>query len=175
MTQKELTKILESHRRWIYSAGKEGARADLTGADLTGANLRKVNLYGAILYKANLRDADLRGANLAVANLRKADLAGADLRGADLCEAYLRKADLYGAINILSLGPIGSRGDFLYAVNHGDKIMIKTGCFWGYLEEFAKKVQEKHGDNPHGKAYASAIAHIKVFAAAYWGYNNKDK
>ena len=83
MTQAELSKILEKHRKWL--AGEAGVqRADLRGADLRYANLRYANLSGA-----NLRGADLRGADLRYANLSGANLSGANLRGADLCGADL--------------------------------------------------------------------------------------
>jgi hypothetical protein len=49
MDQKELNKILESHKAWLNGDG--GERANLWGANLERANLRG----------ANLRDADLRG------------------------------------------------------------------------------------------------------------------
>lgn len=57
MDAEELSKVLESHQRWLN--GKEGgARADLTGvdlheADLTHANLRDAKLIGADLIDAN--------------------------------------------------------------------------------------------------------------------------
>ena len=91
MDQKELDKILELHKMWLWGDAN-GKRADLYGADLRGANLRGADLSGA-----NLRGADLRGANLRDANLRGADLYGADLRGADLSGADLSGADLSGA------------------------------------------------------------------------------
>ena len=83
MDQKELDKILELHKMWLWGDAN-GKRADLYGADLRGANLRDANLRDADLRGANLRGANLRGANLRGANLRDADLYGADLYGADL-------------------------------------------------------------------------------------------
>ncbi|HAF1610265.1 TPA: pentapeptide repeat-containing protein [Salmonella enterica] len=102
MNQSELAKILELHKVWISSFGKEGSKADLCGANLRDAYLRDAYLYGANLYGANLRGADLRGAYLYGADLCDANLYGADLRGAYLCsanlrDAYLRDANLYGA------------------------------------------------------------------------------
>ena len=73
MDQKELDKILELHKMWIWGDAN-GKRANLRGA-----NLRDADLHGA-----NLRDADLRGADLRDADLHGANLRGADLRGADL-------------------------------------------------------------------------------------------
>ena len=102
ITKEELKTILEQHKLWLDSNGKEGkcadlTRADLTGADLSGANLRCAYLTGADLYGANLRCTDLTGVNLANTDLRRAALTGADLSGAALTCANLSGATLYGA------------------------------------------------------------------------------
>jgi len=102
---KEITQILEDHKKWLKESGGSRANlreANLWGANLWGANLReadlwRANLRGANLGRANLREADLWGANLRGANLREADLWGANLRGANLRGANLREADLWGA------------------------------------------------------------------------------
>jgi len=57
MNKKELTKILNDHKKWLNDDG--GTRADLTGAVLTGAVLTD-----AVLTRAVLTDADLTGADL---------------------------------------------------------------------------------------------------------------
>ena len=95
MTQNEIDRILENHKKWLNADG--GSRANLGGTNLRGANLGGTNLRGADLWAAELRGANLRGANLRDANLRVADLRGADLRGADLRGADLWGADLWGA------------------------------------------------------------------------------
>lgn len=59
MEQEKLSKILQAHKKWLDSNGKEGVRANLSDADLSDADLR-----GANLRDADLRDADLRGANM---------------------------------------------------------------------------------------------------------------
>jgi hypothetical protein len=167
--------------------------ADLHGADLHGANLRGADLYGANLSGANLSGANLHGANLSWANLRGADLSGANLRGANLSGANLHGANLswanlYGAdlsganlrgandekiatlvesgLAYFSMGPIGSRAGVLQAFNTDKGIFIQTGCFGPKpLDEFAVAVKEIHGDNQHGRAYASAIEVIKLVFA----------
>jgi hypothetical protein len=88
---KQLSEILELHKKWIFSA-EGGQRADLQGAYLRGAYLQGADLQGAYLRGAYLQGADLQGAYLQGAYLRGADLQGADLQG-----AYLRGADLQGA------------------------------------------------------------------------------
>ena len=92
MPPEKLREILEAHRKWVESEGKEGQEANLRGAKLRGANLS-----GAYLIKADLPGADLSGANLSGAYLFKADLTGAKLPGANLSGAHLQGADLGAA------------------------------------------------------------------------------
>ncbi len=77
VSPEELAKILEAHRKWVESEGKEGERADLREANLQEADLREVNLQKADLFAANLQRADLREANLQGAYLYWANLRGA--------------------------------------------------------------------------------------------------
>ncbi len=58
MPDEELGKILEAHRKWVESEGKEGKRANLSGAILRGADLSEVDLREANLQKANLSGAE---------------------------------------------------------------------------------------------------------------------
>jgi uncharacterized protein YjbI with pentapeptide repeats len=97
IARKDLDRTLADHKQWLTTAGKEGQRADLTGADLTGANLNGTNLSRADLHKANVSRADLSGSDLSRANLGDANLSGADLSGAYLFDADLSRADLKDA------------------------------------------------------------------------------
>ena len=160
--------------------------ADLTASDLHGANLHSADLYDANLTNAdlgyaNLRCADLRNANLtnadlACADLGYANLADADLTGANLAGANLRDVDLHatnlgganlrlaelGSTQVLQIGPIGSRGDYLVAklFNEGET-EIMTGCFIGTLSEFRHDVLSTHADgSKYRKQYLSAIGVI---------------
>ena len=164
---------LSEIRNTEFAAAKKQSEADLSEADLRGANLIRTNLSEANLSEADLSEADLSGADLRGADLIRTDLSGADLReanlyGVDLSEANLYKADLRGAKNIVTFGPIGSRGDFTYAVRHTDCIMVKCGCFWGDFEHWQAKCRAIHKDTPHGRAYAAAAEFIRAYAAAYW-------
>lgn len=103
----------------------EGDMSALQGADLQGAYLRGANLQGAYLRGAYLQEADLRGANLLGANLQGANLPGANLQGAK---------------NILQFGPVASSGRIVYAVNHGDGVYIKAGCYWGTTQELREHI-----------------------------------
>ena len=99
ITEEDLKRILNEHRKWVESKGKAGRKADLSGANLGGADLREANLSGARLGGADLSEADLVGADLSDADLIAASLSGANLSvarlgGADLSEAALSTADL---------------------------------------------------------------------------------
>ena len=83
ITEEELKEILEQHRLWLNSNGKEGKCTNLTNVNLSGADLRRADLIGADLRRANLRRADLRGA----------DLRGANLIGANLTDTILDKKE----------------------------------------------------------------------------------
>ena len=90
---KDLSAILERHKRWLETKGSAGEKAVLRGWDLSGENL-----HGKALDQADLSQADLREANLQSASLRGTYLAGADLSGAKLQEANLADAKLRDAI-----------------------------------------------------------------------------
>ncbi len=97
VTAEQLKQILEAHRKWGESVGKEGERANLqgaylSGANLQGANLRLANLQEANLWRAQLQEANLDRANLDGANLRSANLRNADLRGAQGLTAFKVRA-----------------------------------------------------------------------------------
>ena len=148
--------------------------ANLRDANLIGANLIGANLGGADLRGANLRDADLIGANLIGANLIDANLIGADLRGANLISANLREADLgdkklIGRRPVLTIGPIGSRGDYLVAYMTDGGVLLKTGCFSGSTDEFRVALENQHGENVHAQEYTAALelveCHERLWAA----------
>ena len=159
-------------RTALEAATKRGAY--LRGADLGGANLRGANLGGAYLRGVDLRRANLDGAYLGGAYLRGADLGGAYLRGADLRRADLRGANLdgkklVGERPILMISPIGSRSDYLTAYMTDAGVYLRTGCFFGSVEDFAEKCIKTHGDNEHAQEYAAALelvaCHARLWAA----------
>jgi hypothetical protein len=178
----------DAHQEWLKNY-RNSTRLDwrgaiLRGVDLSGANLRGVdlsgaNLYDAILRGANLRGANLSGANLSGANLRGVDLSGANLSGANLSDAILRGVDLSGANlsganlsdaeGILRFGPYGSRGDDTYAVVWPDTWMIKCGCRWCTLAEFAEAVNHDYpaADNRFGIQYRALIVMLETLWPLY--------
>ena len=127
------------------------------------------SLAGSILFEGDFsavkdallaalkNDADLRGAYLGGANLGGAYLRGANLRG-----AYLRKEIKIKAIQrpFFQVGPIGQDDRILMAFSTEKGIYLKTGCFFGTVDEFLKNLQEKHGNNDHAHEYKSALVLI---------------
>ena len=107
LSSEKFKTVLDDHRQWLFSGGKTGARADLTGVDLRGTDLESVGLQkakltstclsGSDLTNANLENADLENANLDGTCLCWANLQGANLRGASLRGAELRWTDLQNA------------------------------------------------------------------------------
>ena len=98
---------------------------------------------------------------------------GANLYGADLRGAYLRGANLDGAGKligdrpIIQISPIGSRSDFLTAYITDNGIFLKTGCFFGTVENFKSAIKNTHGDNIHAEEYTAALTlietHVKIY------------
>lgn len=62
----------------------------------------------------------------------------------------------------LVIGPIGSRNAFTTFYKTKDGISVKCGCFNGTIDEFAKKVEETHGDNEHGLCYKTACEFARI-------------
>ena len=161
----------ESLKLCVEAAVKGGAY--LGGANLGGANLYGADLHGAYLDGADLGGANLDGAYLHGAYLHGAYLHGAYLDGAYLHGAYLDGADLGGAGKligdrpILQIGPIGSRSDYLTAYITDNGLFLKTGCFFGTIENFKSAIKNTHGDNTHAEEYTAALTLIETHAKIY--------
>jgi hypothetical protein len=65
---------------------------------------------------------------------------------------------------IIQISPIGSRGDFLIAYITDQGIMLRTGCFFGTVENFKAALQNTHGSNAHAEEYLAALALIETHA-----------
>ena len=137
----------------------EGEAGMTTRQMLEKATTAKADLRGATLYGANLDGADLYDADLRGADLRGADLGGADLGGADLGGKKLA-----GARPFLSIGPIGSRSDYLQAFITDKGVMIRAGCFFDTRDQFEEAIAVTHGMNEHGTEYLAALALIDAHA-----------
>ena len=124
-------------------------------------------IFGNVLFEYEAEDNNIKktleAAVKSGADIRGADLSGADLRGADLRGAYLSDwGKLQDTSDILIVGPIGSRSGYT-TIYHTEKgVFVMCGCFRGTLDEFAKKVEEMHGDNKHARDYKALIEFAKA-------------
>lgn len=65
--------------------------------------------------------------------------------------------------SIFWIGAVGSRNDTATFFRCTDGVIrVTCGCFFGNLNEFAKKVRKTHGDNDHAKVYMLAIDMAKI-------------
>ena len=78
-------------------------------------------------------------------------------------------AEVYGNAEVSKIGSIfwigavGSRNDTATFFRCTDGVVrVTCGCFFGNLDEFAKKVRKTHGDNDHAKVYMLAIDMAKI-------------
>ena len=152
ITPNQLRGILEAHKKWVESNGKEGSRAylsyknlsnadlsnaDLRDADLSGANffaadlssakLNNAKLYGANFYGTNLSKANLSGTDLGNTNLFVANLSGANLSDANLSEANLCMTNLPGAnLNGVNLNWARLREAELKDTNLKDSVLVSA-------------------------------------------------
>ncbi len=145
MPDEELQEILEAHRKWVESEGKEGERADLfeanlQEADLDGANLQEANLYEANLQEAYLVEANLQGAKLRGAKLQGASLREAKLQGAYLDGANLQEATLVGAKG-LTASQVKKAKNWKLAF-YSDDFLKKLGLPPDHNERVKKKLAE---------------------------------
>ena len=127
---------------------------------------------GALLFECETPEE--LGSGLAMRHaLEKAVAAKADLSFADLSYANLSYADLMddkklvGDRPYMSIGPIGSRDDYLHVWITDKGPMIRAGCFFDTRDQFELQVSETHGANKHAQEYAAALVladkHIKLW------------
>ena len=179
----------ESLKLCVEAAVK--SRADLRGSDLSGSDLRGSDLRWSNLRGSNLRGSDLSGSDLRGSNLRGSDLRGSDLSGSDLRGSNLRGSDLSGSNlrgsngkkittisdrPLLTLGPLGSRCDYLQAWLTDAGVYVRAGCFWDTLPKFKSAVKKTHGTTTvHAKEYALAIKLIEAHARMWKPKKEKAK
>ena len=147
----------------VKAAIKMGA--SLSGADLSGVNLSGADLSGEDLCEANLSGAYLSGANFSGANFSGANLYRANLSGANFSGAKATNGEELIRNNpIITLGPLGSRNDYLLVQRCISGVYVKAGCFFGDLASFKEAVTKTHGDNKHAKNYLAACALIEEWS-----------
>lgn len=98
------------------------------------------------------------------ATAEKAYLSGADLRDSDLSGADLRGKNFVGDRPFFTIGPIGSRCDYIQAWLTDAGLTIRAGCFFGTKAEFEAKLTVEHGENKHAQEYRAALVLIDKHA-----------
>lgn len=152
--QDTLNAMLIEHSFWLKTQRREGKKLVLKGnhvkglrfnaetlayADFSGSIIHDCSFVGAYLYKATLIDT----------LIYDSDLSGCNFMGASINSLRISGCDLDHIKNMMIMGPMGSREDWLYIVRHLNReykpyLMFKTGCFCGRLGSFRKAVREKY-------------------------------
>ena len=71
----------------------------------------------------------------------------------------------YSFKSLFTAGYLGSReGQTYFWLLEDGNILVRCGCFCGRIDDFAKRVEEEHGDDVHGKMYRLAIEMARVKA-----------
>jgi len=92
---KTIQDMLQLHRRWLETAGKEGEQLNMTGVDIRMLQTLKKEVLTAAVFTnclgAKMNMSHIMGQSLKAANsfFRASDFEGADLRGADFKGANL--------------------------------------------------------------------------------------
>jgi uncharacterized protein YjbI with pentapeptide repeats len=98
--KKSMDDLLKDHTTWIATAGKAGARMDLSGLDMRQIEklgrypLTAVKAVGTTFLNQDLSGAEIQSAILDRADFRDCKLTKTDLRGSSLKNAMLSRADL---------------------------------------------------------------------------------
>lgn len=103
-----LAEMLDLHRRWINTAGRQGQQMDLSGYDLRDIHnlwdypLTAIKAVKSTFLGLTLERANIQSAVLDYSDFRDCRLARADLRGSSMKGVHMGRADLSGA----NLGPL---------------------------------------------------------------------
>ena len=83
------------------------------------------------------------------------------------------KARVCGDADCITFSGFGScnRTTTVFKCEDGE-LRVVCGCFFGTVEEFAKKVEETHGDSLYGREYMAIIEVIKVHFEDYLKEND---
>lgn len=181
MKQEELDVRIAAHASYLSNTHEcPGKYLDLTDRNIVSCNLSKKNLrlarfFGTHASYADFSGSDLSDASFASAILRDTDLSETNITGtyfgyADLqhtrfTDAWFftdkqqtEKATLIGDRPILLISPIGSRSDCLQIFTTDRGIYLKTGCFFGTIDDFREQLNKRHGDiGQHTAEYTAAM------------------
>jgi uncharacterized protein YjbI with pentapeptide repeats len=151
LSDDDLMRALEAHKRWLSTRGREGRQLELSGAKLDRSNLRLAVLSEANLQDANLEHALIEGGRLQSANLQNATLRGSDLRRAFLHKTNLQGADLYEAnLQEASLQEANLQGANLMMANLRQADLYASNLQRAFLKEAQLQGASLQGANLQG-------------------------
>ena len=116
------------------------------------------SIFGNLLFEHEAEN------NTIKKTLEEAMKSGANLGGAYLGDANLGDdwGKLESVADVLIVGAIGSRDGYTTMYHTDEGVFVMCGCFRGTLDEFAKKVEQTHGNNKHARDYKALIEFVKV-------------
>lgn len=98
-----LPKMIETHRQWVSTAGKEGKQLDLSGFDMRPLETLKneimtaIKAVGARFFGMNLYRIQMQSANLDKTDFRRCDMVESDMRGSSFKGARFNHATVCNA------------------------------------------------------------------------------
>ena len=168
----KLKMILENHKKWIDTNGKEGKQADLKQADLQeskldNAILINANLEESLLINAKMNRANFQGAKLSYSNWQSAMAKEVDLENADLFHANLQNANMVGA----NLKSANLHESYMKDINLLGAILTNTNFYgvnleYSFLEDVKIDKANFHISNLNGSCLANATGTETDFSEA---------
>lgn len=145
----------------------------MSEAYLYGMSFERAKLDQSVFKNQSLDYVSFKEASLKHCIFKNVTTIGADFRGACLRFAATHHTTIAGAVGILSVAPIGSRGDQIIAVQHKTCVMIKGGYFWGTLDNWLACELDTLTDDAHKQVCRALYEFILFYKNAYWSkYEN---
>lgn len=138
--------------------------AQFEGSTLRNCQFRHTSLVCASFYLARVQDCDFAGADLTA----QTTLSGAHMLDCGFTGTMMCAKQLVGRRPIFSMGPLGDQNRWLTLHLTEAGPMLCTGCFYGNIRSFEKKVKaEKARGTANYVAYMAAIDMMKAYAKAW--------
>lgn len=137
--------------RWkiTYSNLKEidFSRAQMRRVTFTSVTFAKAKFDESDLGETKFIRCDLSNASFKNACIHNTSFLGSRLSGTDFTGSYVfgqlsERLDLVGTCPITYIHPIGSRASIVEAFNTNKGLYIKTGTFYGHIDELCRRIRE---------------------------------
>jgi uncharacterized protein YjbI with pentapeptide repeats len=136
---------------------------------MTTSAARPMSKAKALSSKTDFTGRVLRGDDLSHQDYSRCTFDYADMRDVHIKETNLEGATFIQTKGIISIANVGSEGRTLFAVEHKDGLYVKTGCFYGKLDEFESAVKERYdSESVYYREYCAVIEFLKLW------YSNRD-